>query len=628
MVSHLDPAAVALMQTSNQWIQAGDLNAPVSGDQEAVRAFTGKWHLLLDSAAQSVRAVFQMKDGTFASMKTNQPGCIACTVADPSTKDCALVFVSRGFEQMTGYNCSVALGHNCRFLQLRNLELNSALNGEEVQRMRDFCLGKTAGRSLVSLLLNEQKTGERFWNLLHMQFVEVSSRPYILGVQTILELPVPKLLGNRAEAAPPERFIVQLARMLSGARQELSVQRGEELAEKAKLAMQNIAAFMENTHSDFEGDNFVPRSALADESMASGMDAALKGLLSHKSSLWQIWELAEYNGEALACTVADPRIDDCPLVYVSRLFESITGYSCQFALGRNCRFLQPNDSACNRTLNGEELSRMRTFCQDAQQGGERFLSLLINEEKAGPSKEKGRPFFNLLVMEHVELMKGHSYIVGVQTNLEGQDNFLANILAGDFAAMERLTNLRRSLRSREKQLGELSLTAILTECISDCCDTRSEHSDASQSGMCQHGNKRGRCVQCAWVAMGSLPSTCQPRDQRMAKKLFSRGLSLEDIADVMELEVAQISGLVCGAKRVTSLQVQGRPQTPKAATPFLQSAHFPPHMQRVHVAQATNFVPCPRQRQFQGTHPTLLRLQASEANRTMEAAHLLPLWKN
>merc|ERR1719230_968514 len=121
--------------------------------------------------------------------------------------------------------------------------------------------------------------------------------------------------------------------------------------------------------------------------------------------------MAEYNGEALACTVADPQIDDCPLVYVSRLFESMTGYSCQFALGRNCRFLQPNDSACNKTLNGEELSRMRTFCQDAQQGGERFLSLLINEKKAGPSCEKGTPFFNLLVMEHLELMKGHSYIV-------------------------------------------------------------------------------------------------------------------------------------------------------------------------------------------------------------------------
>jgi len=561
-------------------------------------------------------------------MKSNQSGCIACTVADPSTKDCALVFVSRGFEQMTGYNSSVALGNNCRFLQLSNSELNRALNGEEVQRMRDFCLGKRAEKSFVSLLLNEQKTGERFWNLLHMQFVDVMSRPYILGVQTVLELPVPKLLGSRAEAPPPERFVAQLARMLSDARQQLSVHRGEELFDKAKLAMQNIAAFMENTRSDFEGDNFVPRSAVADQSNASGMDAALKGLLSHKSSLWQIWEMAEYNGEALACTVADPRIDDCPLVYVSRLFESMTGYSCQFALGRNCRFLQPNDRACNRTLNGEELSRMRSFCQGAQQDGGRFLSLLINEKKAQSSSDKGKPFFNLLVMEHVELMKGCSYIVGVQTNLEGQGNFLANIIAGDFTAMERLASLRRSLRSREKQLGELSLTAVLTRSVSDCCGTRNDQSAASPIGMCQHGNKKGRCVQCAWVAMGNMPSDCKPRDQRMAKKLFSRGLSLEDIADVMELEIAQISAIVCGGRRVTSLQVQAGPQTPKSVTPFGESVRFPPRMQRVHAAQATHVLPRPGQQQSQCPHPTLLRPQVGEVHRTIEAARSLAQWKN
>eukprot|EP00931_Biecheleriopsis_adriatica_P119711 TRINITY_DN9491_c0_g1_i1.p1 TRINITY_DN9491_c0_g1~~TRINITY_DN9491_c0_g1_i1.p1 ORF type:complete len:611 (-),score=119.08 TRINITY_DN9491_c0_g1_i1:124-1956(-) len=610
MVSHLNPAEVALMQTSNQWFHAGELNAPVSGDQEAVHAFAGKWHLLLDSAAQSVRAVFQMKDGTLASMKSNQPGCIACTVADPSSKECALVFVSSGFEQMTGYNSSVALGKNCRFLQLSNSALNKALNGKEVQRMRDFCLGKTGAKSLVSLLLNERKTGERFWNLLHMQFVDVTSRPYILGVQTVLELPVPKLLGSRAEAPPPERFVAQLERMLSDARQQLSVHRSEELVEKAKLAMQNIAAFMEHTHDDFEGDNFVPRAAVVDESMASGMDAALKGLLSQKSSLWQIWEMAEYNGEAMACTVADPRIDDCPLVYVSRLFESMTGYSCQFASGRNCRFLQPNDRTRNRTLNGDELCRMRAFCQDVQQGGERFLSLLINEKKAGSSREKGKPFFNLLVMEHVELMKDHSYIVGVQTNLEGQDNFLANIIAGDFVAMERLANLRRSLRSREKMLGELGLTAVLTQSVSDCCGVRSDQSTASQSSMCQHGNKKGHCVQCAWEAMGmgSLP----PRDQRMAKKLFSRGLSLEDIADVMEVEVAQISAIVYGARSV----------------PCDESARFPSHMQRVHAVQATNFVPCTGQQRSQYPLPTLLRPQVGEVHRTVKAARALPSWKN
>jgi PAS domain S-box-containing protein len=43
-------------------------------------------------------------------------------------------------------------------------------------------------------------------------------------------------------------------------------------------------------------------------------------------------------------TLADPRLDDMPLVYVNRTFEAMTGYTADEVMGRNCRFLQGRDT--------------------------------------------------------------------------------------------------------------------------------------------------------------------------------------------------------------------------------------------------------------------------------------------
>ena len=61
--------------------------------------------------------------------------------------------------------------------------------------MREFCTTLQApGTTIVNLLLNERYTGERFWNLLHMTYVEVDGELYILGVQTNLDAYMPKNL--------------------------------------------------------------------------------------------------------------------------------------------------------------------------------------------------------------------------------------------------------------------------------------------------------------------------------------------------------------------------------------------------------------------------------------------------
>lgn len=42
-------------------------------------------------------------------------------------------------------------------------------------------------------------------------------------------------------------------------------------------------------------------------------------------------------------TLADPDLEDSPIVYANKAFERLTGYSQEDIIGHNCRFLQGND---------------------------------------------------------------------------------------------------------------------------------------------------------------------------------------------------------------------------------------------------------------------------------------------
>ena len=42
-------------------------------------------------------------------------------------------------------------------------------------------------------------------------------------------------------------------------------------------------------------------------------------------------------------TLADPDLEDMPIVYANKAFEKMTGYEPEEIIGRNCRFLQGSD---------------------------------------------------------------------------------------------------------------------------------------------------------------------------------------------------------------------------------------------------------------------------------------------
>lgn len=53
---------------------------------------------------------------------------------------------------------------------------------------------------------------------------------------------------------------------------------------------------------------------------------------------------ARFEDDRIAVTLGDPNQADCPLVYVNRSFEKLTGYFRTEVLGKNCRFLQGPDT--------------------------------------------------------------------------------------------------------------------------------------------------------------------------------------------------------------------------------------------------------------------------------------------
>ncbi len=97
-------------------------------------------------------------------------------------------------------------------------------------------------------------------------------------------------------------------------------------------------------------------------------------------------------------TLADPDQPDAPLLFASRKFLKLTGYSAEEVLGQNCRFLQgpESDPAIAGRLSNACARRAKHSC------------CVINYRKDG-----GR-FNNLLTIEPIEVSTTKTLLVGFQ----------------------------------------------------------------------------------------------------------------------------------------------------------------------------------------------------------------------
>lgn len=122
-----------------------------------------------------------------------------------------------------------------------------------------------------------------------------------------------------------------------------------------------------------------------------------------------------------AFVVCDVTQNDCPIIYVSDIFERLTGYNKHEVLGRNCRFLQAPDGKVvpgvkRKYVDDESVyylkNRIKLY-KEAQRS-------LINYRKGG------QPFMNLLTMIPIPWDTDEiKYIVGFQVDLVEQPSSVA-----------------------------------------------------------------------------------------------------------------------------------------------------------------------------------------------------------
>jgi hypothetical protein len=104
-------------------------------------------------------------------------------------------------------------------------------------------------------------------------------------------------------------------------------------------------------------------------------------------------------------TLADPSLDDCPLIGCSDGFELVTGYSRQEIIGQNCRFLNRNTGMD---------PGLRAQLRDAVRLGREFIGIVPNVTK------NGERFENLLHLSALEV-RGRKYLIGIQAALNNVD---------------------------------------------------------------------------------------------------------------------------------------------------------------------------------------------------------------
>jgi len=104
------------------------------------------------------------------------------TVADPTLDDSALIAVSQGFEDLTGYEATEVVGRNCRFL-------NQGCDVEPWQQTRLRECSQN-GAPFTTVIQNRKKSGELFLNHLDLRGLIVAQNEltgqelwYLIGIQ-------------------------------------------------------------------------------------------------------------------------------------------------------------------------------------------------------------------------------------------------------------------------------------------------------------------------------------------------------------------------------------------------------------------------------------------------------------
>lgn len=118
-------------------------------------------------------------------------------------------------------------------------------------------------------------------------------------------------------------------------------------------------------------------------------------------------------------TLADPDLDDCPIIYANKAFERLTGYSQEEIIGKNCRFLQGEDREQEARFKIKEAMKNNEMVDVTLRNYKKDGALFHNHLKVTPLLDsKGRVLYYL----------GVQYDITYQVNAESEIKRLSDLL--------------------------------------------------------------------------------------------------------------------------------------------------------------------------------------------------------
>lgn len=118
-------------------------------------------------------------------------------------------------------------------------------------------------------------------------------------------------------------------------------------------------------------------------------------------------------------TLADPDLEDAPIIYANKAFEDLTGYSQEEILGHNCRFLQGEDREQEARFQIKEAMAKNEGIEVTLRNYKKDGTLFYNHLKVVPLFDK---------KQRVIYFLGVQYDITKQVNADNEIKILTDIL--------------------------------------------------------------------------------------------------------------------------------------------------------------------------------------------------------
>ncbi|MDM5337032.1 PAS domain-containing protein [Fictibacillus enclensis] len=107
-------------------------------------------------------------------------------------------------------------------------------------------------------------------------------------------------------------------------------------------------------------------------------------------------------------TITDPSLSDNPIIYVNEGFLSMAGYEYEEVIGKNCRFLQGEDT------DKDSVREIKEALQDKKE-----ISIKLRNYR-----KDGTPFWNDLTIHPFYMEEeGKYYFIGIQNDITKQEEY-------------------------------------------------------------------------------------------------------------------------------------------------------------------------------------------------------------